>query len=69
MLSDGEGHTVSELSKAVKPHFDAADCVPATAAVYRVLYALKKQGRLKEEIRRLPGAFDYLDAPKAYFSL
>lgn len=69
MLSDGEGHTVSELSKAVKTYFADADCVPATAAVYRVLYALKKQGGLKEEIRRLPGAFDYLDAPKTYFSL
>ena len=69
MLADGEGHTVSELSKAVKPHFAAADCVPATAAVYEVLYMLKKQERLQEEIRRLPGAFEHLAAPKTYFNL
>ena len=68
-LSGGEGKTVSEMSKAIKPHFAVADCVPAAAAIYEVLYALKKQERLKEEIRRVPGAFDTLDAPKTYFSL
>ena len=67
MLSDGEGHTLSELVGSIKPHFASADCVPSAAVVYELLYFLKKQGRLREEIRRLPGAFAHLDAPKTYF--
>lgn len=67
LLSDGEGHPLSELTKAVKPLFDAADCCPATAAVYRTLYRLQKKGKLITETRRVPGAREELDAPRTYF--
>lgn len=69
VLSDGGAHPLTDLTKAAKPLFAAADCLPATAAVYEALYLLQKQGRLGIETRRVPGAFDYLDAPKSYFSL
>lgn len=69
VLSDGETHSLSDLTKAIQPHFALADCAPRTAVVYEILYALKKQGRLCEETRRVPGAFEQLDAPKTYFSV
>lgn len=68
ILADGEAHPLADLTKAAKPLFAAADCLPATAAVYEVLYLLQKQGALATEIRRVPGAFEELDAPKTYFS-
>ena len=69
VLSDGGAHTLSDLTKAAKPHFAAADCLPSTAAVYETLYLLQKQGRLGIETRRVAGVFEGMDAPKSYFSL
>ena len=68
VLSDGAAHPLTDLTRAAKACFAAADCMPSTAAVYEALYALQKQGRLGIEIRRVEGAFAELDAPKAYFS-
>ena len=68
VVSDGEGHALTDLTKAVKPLFAAADCLPSTAAVYEALYILQKQERLQTEIRRVPGVFEGMDAPKTFFS-
>jgi glucosamine 6-phosphate synthetase-like amidotransferase/phosphosugar isomerase protein len=68
VLSDGEGHALTDLTKAVKPLFAAADCLPSTAAVYEALYVLQKQERLQTEIRRVAGVFEGMDAPKTFFS-
>ena len=69
VLSDGEGHPLVDLTRAAKPLFAAADCLPSTAAVYEALYVLQKQGRLQTENRRVAGVFEGMDAPKTYFSL
>ena len=69
MLSDGGEYPVSLLCRAAKACFEPADCLPRYAAVYEVLYRLQKQGRLRTKIRRVPGAFEGLTAPKAYFSI
>lgn len=68
-LSAGEPLPLSALTAAVKPLFPLAETLPATAAVYGVLYRLQKEGRLREENRRVPGAAEGLDAPRTYFSL
>ncbi len=67
-LTEG-AKSASELGKCIRPCFGAGDCAPTALLVYDILAALQKEGRLAEEIRRVPGAFDHLDAPKAYFSL
>ena len=69
VLSDGAAHPLGDLTKAAKPHFAAADCLPSTAAVYEVLYLLQRQGRLGIETRRVDGVFEGMDAPKTYFQL
>ena len=64
-----EPHTMPMLGKLVKPLFDEADCVQVGAAVYIVLYDLKKQGKLNIEKRYKPGVFEGLQAPVFYLSL
>lgn len=56
--------TASELGKLVRPLFGAGDCAPTALLVYDILDALRRQGRLVCETRRVPGAFAWLDAPK-----
>ena len=53
----------SALSKSIKPLFEAADCVPAAALTYTVLYSLKKQGKLQIDTVRVDGAAEGIDAP------
>lgn len=60
---------VGELQDVICPLFAAADCVPMTLVVYDVLCSLEQEGRLKTECRRLPGAFEGLEAPKFFFSI
>ena len=67
VLSDGEWHPLGDLTRAAKPLFAAADCMPSTAAVYEALYVLQKQERLQTETRRVAGVFEGLEAPKTYF--
>ena len=55
--------------KVVCPLFEKADCYPVAMLTYEVLRAYQKTGRLKIDVRRVPGATPELDAPKAYFSL
>ncbi len=47
--------------------FPNAQCFPIALTIYEVLRALKKQGKLKLEIRRVPGKNGL--APKTYFWL
>lgn len=55
--------TVPELAKLVKPLFDPADCYPAAAVVYSILFSLQKEGRLLVEASVLPGSHAGLSAP------
>ncbi len=66
---EAEEQTVGKLKKAVKPCFEPADCDQSAAAVYSILYALQKQGRLSIESRRVAGAREDLDAPRFYMTL
>ena len=45
------------------------DCVPTAAMIYKALDALREQGLLQSQIRRVEGAFEGLDAPKIYMRL
>lgn len=56
--------TYTELHRKVKELFEADSCKPSTLATYEVLYALKKSGKLKVEIKTVEGAFENLTAPK-----
>jgi len=56
--------TVKELSEKIKPLFDEADCVPYAPLVYGVLNSMYRAGKICFEERRVPGAFDWLDAPR-----
>lgn len=58
-----------ELHRKVKELFETADSLPSTLATYEVLYALKKKGKLKTEIRTVEGAFENLTAPKFFMSI
>ena len=64
-----EPMSIGPLQDVVEPLFEKADCVPVTLLVYDVLGALRKEGRLKWECKRLSGAKEKLDAPKIYFTI
>ena len=61
--------TRKQLHQLVLPLFDGAPCVPSSRALYEVLYALKREGRLVIETQRVPGALDHLTAPEFVLSL
>lgn len=55
--------TFIDLIRRITPLFDEGDCFPRAALTYEVLYALKQQGRLKIDVRRVPGVVEGLEAP------
>ena len=57
------------LRKIVVPLFDEADCDQANTAIYIILYDLYRYGKLKIEIRNVPGVFEGILAPAAYMSV
>ena len=61
--------TVPKLGKICEDIFDKADCTQRGAALYRVLYDIHKQGKLKVEIEYKKGVFEGLEAPVYYLSL
>ena len=61
--------TVPKLGMICEDMFDKADCTQRGAALYRVLYDVHKQGRLKVEIEYKEGVFEGLEAPIYYMSL
>jgi hypothetical protein len=64
-----EQQSFQMLRNIVVPLFDKADCDQANTAIYVVLYDLYRDGRLKIETRYVPGVFEGLLAPAAYFSV
>ncbi|MBQ4322813.1 MAG: hypothetical protein IJC19_02610 [Clostridia bacterium] len=62
-------HPYSDLTKLVQTFFDPADCCPRAMLTYDILYALHRKGILHQEIKRVEGAIEGLDAPKLYFKL
>lgn len=63
----GEPKTFSELSKVVRTCFPAGDCMEHPPLTYELLRERKDQILFDE--RRVPGAFEHLDAPKIYMNL
>ena len=64
-----EPQTVASLAKLVRETVVADHCIPAAVMVYSTLYSLKKQGRLKVEHVRVPGATEKLTAPQYNLSI
>lgn len=64
---DGGECAVGDLSKAVRPCFSEAQCVPDGALIYGILRSLLEAGKIRAEIRRRPGVREDLTAPKTYF--
>lgn len=52
-----------DLSHLVKPMFTGADCGPYIHETHKVLWSLKKQGRLVTDVKTVPGAKEGLTAP------
>lgn len=63
MLEEGE-YTLGELSRAIGPAFEPADCCPAALLAYHVLHALAREGQLEIVSSRTAGAREGLDAPQ-----
>ena len=59
-----ESLTVPKLAKLIESRFKSADCYPRAAAVYEVLYALNKEGRLTYDAVTVDGSYPPLTAPR-----
>ena len=68
-LIKDEPKTLGAITKIIKTLFEESDCQQNAPLVYQILYALNKQGLLKVEEVRLPGAFEHLDTPEFRISL
>lgn len=67
LREEGEG-IFNTLAPKAAACFDKADCKQVGACTYLVLDQLIREGRIKTEIRRVPGVFDGLTVPRFYMS-
>ncbi len=67
-LAEG-AQMMGALCKAAAPCFDEADLRQDAPLAYDIVDALHRAGKVRFENIRVPGAFDYLDAPKIRISL
>ena len=68
-LNGGNALTIGQLSNAVKPAFDEADCCQGAMLAYNILHCLRDEGRLKVIESRVPGMRKTIDAPLLRASL